>query len=112
VATHVSITSHGVGVGVGVGMTALSIKVSSYRVVLVVNVTRGGVDTDLDPSKESIGDVPDQVDVLQEWVIVSTGLHNAPHVLVVAGTVWVLVLYGLVASTAERMSSPQKSWPT
>lgn len=68
-------------------MSTVSSEVASNGVVVVVLVVDSGVDADLDPSKESIGDVVAQVEELGEGVVVGVGLDDAPHVFVVGGHV-------------------------
>lgn len=72
---------------VRLGVSTVGGEVASNGVVVVVLVVSGGVDADLDPSKEPVGDVVAQVQELGEGVVVGVGLDNGPHVLVVGGHV-------------------------
>lgn len=72
---------------VRLGVSTVGSEVASNGVVLVVLVVSSGVDADLDPGKEPVGDVVAQVQELGEGVVVGVGLDNGPHVLVVGGHV-------------------------
>lgn len=66
-------------------MAAITGQVSSNTVVLIRGVVGSGIDTNLDPGKDSILNRVSQVDVLREGVIRLISLKNRPHILLVAG---------------------------
>lgn len=66
-------------------MTTIGVQVSSDRVILVVNVVCSGVDTNLNPSKETIREIITQVNILREGIKGCACSDNVPHVIRVAG---------------------------
>jgi hypothetical protein len=66
-------------------MATIGIDVSSDRIVLVINVIGSGIETDLDPSKQTIANVITKIDVLREGIVGCACLDNIPHVIVVGG---------------------------
>lgn len=54
-------------------------------VVLVFGIVDRGVDTDLDPGKQTVGDVVAEVHVLRDGVERGIGLEDRPHVFIVGG---------------------------
>lgn len=51
---------------------------SSDRVVRRITLVSSDIDTDLDPSQETVSDVVTEVDELWEWVVVVLSLDNGP----------------------------------
>jgi hypothetical protein len=66
-------------------MATIGIDVSSDRIVLVINVVGSGIETDLNPSKQTIANVITKIDVLGEGIVGCACLDNVPHVIVVGG---------------------------
>lgn len=92
-------------------MATISSKITSNRVVLVVLVVNGRVDTDLDPGEQSVGDIVAEVEELGERIIAAVRLDDAPHVLIVGGDVdgVGVVRVGGLNSAAERLGVEQLS---
>lgn len=76
-------------------MTTVGIDVSSHRVILSINIIGSSIETNLNPSKQTIADTVTEIDELRERIVGRAGLDNIPHVLVVGcdslgvGVVWV-----------------------
>lgn len=70
----------------------------SNAVVRVVRVINRGVDSNLDPSEQSIFQPITEVDILREGVVSTASLLNTPHILGIrsdflcVGIVWVCIL--------------------
>jgi hypothetical protein len=64
-------------------MATIASQISSNAVVLIRGIVGSSVDTDLDPSKDSILHRVSQVDVLREGVIRLIGLEDRPHIFLV-----------------------------
>lgn len=96
---------------VGLGVATIGSQVTSNRVVLVVLVVSGGVDTDLDPCKESVGDVVAKVEELRERIVAGICLNDAPHVVVIGGDIdgVGVVRVGGLYSGAERLGVEELS---
>lgn len=81
-------------------MAAISFEIAGNAVVRVVRVVRSGIDTDLNPGKETIIKIITEIDVLGECVVRAVRLLNTPHVVRVrgdalrVGVVWVGILNG------------------
>ena len=90
-------------------MATISFEVGGNAVVRVVRVVRSCIDTDLNPSKETVIKVITEIDVLGEWVVRAVRLLNTPHVVRVrgdalrVGVVWVGILHG----TAQHLVPEQ-----
>lgn len=66
-------------------MATVLAEVGSNAVVVIGLVVGRGVDTNLDPGEETVGDILAQVDELGEGVVGLVGLEDGPHVLGVGG---------------------------
>lgn len=72
---------------VGLRVATIGSKIASNGVVAVILVINGRVDTDLDPGKQSVGDVVTEVKELGERIVAGVRLNDGPHILVVGGDI-------------------------
>lgn len=70
---------------VAVLVTTVSLEVGGNAIVRIVRVVCGGIETNLDPGKETVIKIVTQIDVLGERVVGTVGLQHAPHVVRIRG---------------------------
>src|SRR3954469_19266079 len=66
-------------------MSTISLNSSSNRVIAIIRPIGSGVNTNLNPSQQSVRDIVAQIHELGEGIEVVLGLHNRPHVVGVGG---------------------------
>jgi hypothetical protein len=62
-------------------MSTISLQVASNRIVRRAGLVGSGIDTDLNPSKQAIGDIVTKEHELWERIIGSASSNNGPHIL-------------------------------
>lgn len=66
-------------------MAAISFEIGGYAVARVVRAVGSGIDTDLNPGKETVIKVITEIDVLRERAVRAVCLFNNPHAVRVPG---------------------------